>query len=156
MWGPSGVATAAKVNIVTSNNVSWEDAFQFDPPGRTGYPYPPYWPWGATGPTWTFAGQNFRMDVKGNRGQTGALLSLDSGPTGSTVIVVDDSVNRILHFNVPEEVITGVTNITGTTGIGLLPGNYVYDFIMYDGSNPPIRIMLMQGKFIVQDGVTGG
>ncbi len=153
MWGPSGVVTAARVDIVTSDNVTWEDAFQFDPPAMTGCPPPPYWPCGATGPTWTFAGQNFLMEIKGNRGQTMPTLSLDSGPTGSTLFVVDDSVNRILHANVPQAVLIGQTGATGATGIGLLPGEYPYNFIMYDGSNPSVRVMLMQGQFIVQHGV---
>jgi len=155
MWGPSGVITAAKVNIATSDNVTWEDAFQFDPPAGTGCcePQPPYWPCGSTGPTWTFAGQKFVMDIKGNRGVTATNLTLDNGPTGSTLFVVDDSTNRILHANVPQQVLLGQTGATGATGAGLIPGEYDYNFIMYDGSSPPIRIMLMQGKFILEHGV---
>ena len=147
-------ATAAIVNIVTADNVTWNDPFQFDPPGPTyGCPPPPYWPGGATGPSWTFQGQNFQMDIKAWRGQTQALLSLDSGVTGSTIIVVDDSVNRVLHANVPQNVLSGFSGSTGVTGPGLIPGKYVYDFIMYDGSNPPVRIKLMQGEFWVEHGV---
>ena len=156
MWGPSGVVTAAKVDIVTSDNVSWEDAFQFDPPGMTGWPSPPYWPWGVSGPMWSLTGQFFRMDIKGNKGQTGALMSLDSGPTGSTLFTINDPDARILLVDVPEAVLLGHTGVTGATGAGLIPGEYAYDFIMYDGSDPPIRIMLMQGRFIFQHGVTGG
>src|ERR1700684_3581036 len=123
MWGSSGVVTAANVDLVTSNNVTYEDAFQFDPPGMTGCPPPPYWPCGATGPTWGFTGQNFRMDIKGNKQQPSPLLSFTSA---AGEIVVQDVTNRILNFNVPESTYVGV----------LVPGVYVYDFIMFDNSSP--------------------
>ena len=32
----------------------------------------------------------------------------------------------------------------------------LFDFIMFDGSIPPIRVMLMQGTFKLQPGITGG
>jgi hypothetical protein len=139
--GPYGVATAARVDLVTSVNTTYEDAFQFDPPAVPGQPPPPYYPGGATGPTWTFLNQNFRMDLKTNINASGPSLTLTSS---DGQIVVDDVINRILHFNVPE------------SAISLVPGTYIYDFIMYDGSIPPIRVMLMQGKFYLQPGVTGG
>ena len=157
--GPYGPPTSARVEIATSSNSTWADAFQFDPPwGTTGYcggGYS-YAAIGGTGPTWGFSGQNFRLDVKGNRGQTGPLLSINSQPVNSTLIVVDDPVNRILHFNVPEAVLGGGTGATGATGQGLIPGEYVYDFVMYDNSNPPVRIVLMYGRFVVINGITGG
>ena len=154
-WGPSGVATAARVDIVTSDNVTLEDAYQFDPPPMTGCAPPPYWPCGATGPTWGFTGNFFQMDVKGNRGQTGPLLSV-WGPTGgSNMIQVQDQTNRILNFNVPPKVLTGaITGTTGATGIGLLPGRYLYDFLMIQPGTPDIVTMLMQGTLTVQHGVT--
>lgn len=144
MGGPSGLVTAARVDIVTSNNVTWEDALQFDPP-------PTYT--GCTGVNWGMTGQNFRMDIKGSRWQaTGPYLSI----TSPNQIIVDDATNRILHFNVPEAVITGATGAAGATGPGLVPGKYGYDFIMFDGSTPPVRVMLMQGNFVLSDGYTGG
>lgn len=61
-------------------------------------------------------------------------------------IVVDDYQNRVLHFNVPETVIQA----------SLVPGVYVYDFIMNDNSNPTVRVQLMHGLIRVTEGVTGG
>ena len=96
------------------------------------------------------------MDVKGNAGQSAPLLSIDNGVPGSTLVVVDDYANRILHFNVPENVLNGLTGATGATGQGLIPGDYVYDFVMYSNDNPPVRTVLMGGRFIVTNGITGG
>lgn len=144
--------TAARVDIATATNVTWQDAFQFDPPPIPGLPTPPYNN-GATGPAWTLTGQNFVMDIKGNVQGTGPALTLDSGPTGSVMFIVDDANNRILHSNVPDTVLTGLTGATGATGPGLIPGRYIYNFVMYDASNPSIRIMLMEGKFHLEQGV---
>jgi hypothetical protein len=126
MYGP-GPQTSAYVDIATSTNVTWEDAFQFGTPGDT---------------SWSFNGQNFRLDIKGNKIQTSPLLSISSG---AGQIVVDDPVQRVLHTLVPETVI----------GI-LVPGEYEYDLIMFDNLSPPTRIALMHGKFRLQEGITGG
>ena len=123
-----GYVTKAKVNLVIDNNMTWIDAFQFGTVGDT---------------TWSFTGQNFRLDIKGNRDQTAALLSLTSG---AGTIVVDDVVQRILHVNVPESAIVAV----------LLPGEYVYELMMYDNSVPAVRVPLMGGRLIVNQGITGG
>lgn len=121
--------TAARVDIVTGDNVTWIDAFQFGVAGDT---------------TWSFTGQNFRLDIKGNKNtEAVALLSITSG---AGQIVVDDAVNRILHTLVPESTITAA----------LVPGEYQYDLVMYDNSNPAQRIALMYGKFKLYHGVTGG
>lgn len=140
MHGPG--PTAAAVKIITSDNETFQDAFQFDPglgcgcgcAGATGA--------GATGPSWTL-GPNLRMDIKRNRSDTAALLSLTSA---AGEIVVDDPVNRLCHFNVPENTLT----------TALIPGEYVYDFVQYDNSNPPIRTVLMGGIFRLTHGVSGG
>ena len=132
---PNSVQTASPVDLVTANNVTWEDAFQFDPPN--GIP-------GVTGPTWTFQNQNFRMDVKTNINATGPIASWTSS---AGQIIVQDVVNRILSMNVPESQFP--LN-------GMVPGTYIYDFVMFDGSVPPIRVMLMKGKFKLQAGITGG
>jgi len=137
------------VDIVTATNVTWEDAFQFDPTGPTGCPV-------VTGQpsNWSLAGQNFRFSIKGNYGQTGPLLTIDSGPTGQQVIVIQDANNRIISTLVPDTAISGaVTGVTGVTGQGLIPGQYFYDLVMYDGSTPPVKIGLMHGIFKVQSGV---
>ena len=128
---PSAQAvTAALVDILTSTNVTFADAFQFGTPGDT---------------SWSFTGQTFRMDLKGNKyTQSTALLSLTSG---AGQIVVSEPVNRILYFNVPEATLSAA---------GIIPGEYEYDFIMIDTSVPPNRIALMYGKFKVVQGVTGG
>ena len=120
--------TRATVDIVIENNATWLDAFIFGTAGDT---------------TWSFTGQSFRLDVKGNKDETAALLSLTSG---AGTIVVDDVVQRILHLNVPE----------ATLSTALTPGEYVYELMMIDTSTPPVRVPLMGGKLIVVQGITGG
>lgn len=119
--------TSAIVNMEITNNATWEDAFRFGDSDDV---------------SWSFTSQNFRMDIKGNDEQTAALLTLS---TGNGRIVVDSAVQRILHFNVPDTVIAAA----------LVPGEYIYDLIMYDGSVPPVRVQLMSGKICVVQGVTG-
>ena len=122
--------TAARVDILTATNVTFADAFQFGTPGDT---------------SWSFTGQSFRMDLKSNKfGPNAALLSITSG---AGQIVVSDLVNRILYFDVPE---------ASFSAADVIPGEYDYDFIMYDSSNPAVRIALMYGKFKMVQGVTGG
>ena len=153
MNGYHGPPTAAKVVIVTNTNVTWEVSWHFDPPGPTGCM--PSWCYGGTGTDWSLDGMNFRMDIKGNRGMTGALLSI-VGPTGgSNAFQIQDANNRIVSSSVPDTVLSGAASMVGVTGQGLIPGNYVYDFIMYDGASPPNRIMLMYGPFILNLGITG-
>jgi hypothetical protein len=124
-------ASSAHVDLVAANNATFTDALQFDPPVA-----------GVTGPAWSFSNQNFRLDIKANH-ETAALLSLTSA---AGQIVVDDVTLRILHFNVPETVIAGA----------LIPGEYIYDFIMFDNSVPAIRVPIAHGRFVVTDGITGG
>lgn len=122
--------TAARVDILTATNVTFADAFQFGVSGDT---------------SWSFTGQSFRMDLKSNKfGPNAALLSITSG---AGQIVVSDPVNRILYFDVPEATFSAAD---------VIPGEYDYDFIMYDSSNPAVRIALMYGKFKMVQGVTGG
>ena len=120
--------TVARVDMEIYNNATWTDAFQFGVVGDT---------------SWNLAGQNFRLDIKGNKDSTTILLTLS---TATSTIVVDDTTQRILHFNVPETAIVAA----------LLPGEYVYDLVMYDYSTPAVRIVLMGGKLTVRQGVTGG
>lgn len=123
--------TQARVDIEMQSNASFQQGFQFGNVGDT---------------SWSFSGQSFRMDIKANKWIAGsaALVSLTSG---AGQIVVDDPVNRILHFNVPESIFSAG---------GVIPGEYDYDFIMIDGSNPPVRVPLMGGRFKMGQGVTGG
>lgn len=120
--------TASWTELETWDNATFQDAFEFGTAGDT---------------SWSFTNQNFRMDIKGNADDTVPLLTLLST---SNDIVVDDAVNRILHFNVSESTLTAA----------LTPGCYVYDLIMYDGSSPPVRVPLMRGTFELKHGVTGG
>lgn len=133
----NGPPTAARVDFSAQDNVTFQDAIQFDPKGATGAT-------GATGPfaPWTLTGQNFRMDIKRRRDDTSALLSL----TSPSEIVVDDPILRVIHFNVSETTLTAA----------LIPGRYIYDFIMFDNSNPAIRVPLMYGDFWFKHGITGG
>jgi len=150
--GPSGVPTSARVDLSAVNNATWEDAFQFDPTGPTGS-QPSFWPPGVTGPAWTLTNQNFLVTIKGNLLQPTPLLQIDTGVTGCTLLVVDDPNSRILHMNVPDVVMNGFTGATGCTGPGLIPGWYIYDFIMYGQSSPPVKTALMHGRFQFADGV---
>jgi hypothetical protein len=125
----ASAVTAARVDIVTPDNTTWTDAFQFGIQGDT---------------SWSFTNQNFRLDIKGNKfTQPTYLLSLTSA---AGQLIVQDPVQRILQMDVPEATLTGA----------LVPGDYEYDLIMFDGSVPPIRIALMYGKFKLVHGVTGG
>jgi hypothetical protein len=118
--------TSAWVNITIANTVTWQDAFQFGVVGDT---------------TWSFTGQNFKLEVKASRDDAAALFTAS---TASGSIVVDDVVQRVLHMNVPE-----------ATLLANLPvAEYVYDLVMYDGSVPPLRVQLMQGELQVKQGVT--
>lgn len=119
------VPTAAIVDIVAANTVTLQEAFQF----------------GLTTDIWTFTGQNFKMEVKASRDDAVGLVAWTS--LGGT-IVVDDAVNRVLHLNVSEAAIQAALPV----------GEYVYDLVMFDGSAPPIRSLLMQGKLFVTQGVT--
>lgn len=118
--------TSAIVDIAVSDNATVQDAFQFGTPGDT---------------TWSFTAMTFKMEVKASRDDTAPLVTWTSG---SGQIIVDDAVNRVLHLNVPDTAVQA----------SLPPAEYVYDFIMLDGSTPAIRTQLMQGKFTVCRGVT--
>ena len=123
--------SSAPVTLVAADNATFAASIQFDPPVA-----------GVTGPAWTLTGQKFAMDIEANHEQNTPLLSLRSD---DGEIVVDDVTDRIIHFNVPYTVIQAA----------LVPGEYVYDLVMYDTASPPVRTVLMHGKFIVGDGVTG-
>lgn len=118
--------TCAIVDITIANTVTWNDAFQFGVIGDT---------------TWSFTGQNFKLEVKASRDDATALFTASS--TGGSIIV-DDVVQRVLHMNVPE----------ATLQANLPVAEYVYDLVMYDASVPPIRVQLMQGEVEVTQGVT--
>jgi hypothetical protein len=109
-----------------TNNATWEDSFVFGDTGDV---------------SWSFTGQHFVADIKGTADDPNPLLSL-SDIDGE--IVVDDAVQRILHFNVDD------ATIQQSLGLGC----YVYDLVMYDTSVPPIRVVLMHGKLQVCQGVT--
>src|ERR1035437_3854766 len=119
--------TSARVDIEITNNTTWNDAFIFGVVGDT---------------SWNFSGQNFRLDVKSNKDQAAALLTIS---TPLTTIVVDDITLRVLHFDVQDTVVAAA----------LVPGDYVYDLVMYDFSTPPVRVQLMSGKLKVTQGITG-
>lgn len=118
--------TAAWVNIFAGDNATLQDAFQFGKSGDT---------------SWSFTGQNFKMEIKASRDDASPLLTLTSAG-GS--IVVDDVVLRVLHLNVPEAALQAAVPV----------GEYVYDLVMFDASVPPIRSVLMQGRFQLKHGVT--
>lgn len=123
---PATASTAASVDITVVNTVTLQEAFQFGVVGVD---------------TWTFTGQNFKMEVKASADDP---VGLATWTTVAGSIVVDDAINRVLHLNVPYTAIQAA-----------LPcGAYVYDLVMYDASVPAIRTQLMQGNLVVQQGVT--
>lgn len=118
--------TCAIVDLTNQDNQTIQDALQFGTLGDT---------------TWSFAGMSFKMEVKASRDDATPLVTWTSG---GGQIVVDDAVNRVLHLNVPDTVVQAL----------LPPAEYVYDLLMLDGSTPPIRTPLVQGRFIIKRGVT--
>lgn len=121
-----GALTAAIVNLYTNDNATFQDPLQFGVAGDT---------------SWSFAGMSFEMSVKASRDDQTPLATFFSS---SGDIIVDNAATRVLHFNVPNTIIQAK----------LPPAEYVYDLVMYDGSNPPIRTVLCQGCFVVEHGVT--
>lgn len=123
----SATSSAATTDITVDDNVTWRDAFRFGIEDDT---------------TWSFTGASFIMEVKADVNDTLPLYTLTSA---GGEIVVDDAVQRVLHFNVPE----------ATVRANLPVGVYVYDLVMFDGSVPPVRDLLMTGTVYVVRGVTG-
>lgn len=118
--------TSAHVDLQIDNNGTWQDAFQFGEPDDT---------------TWTLTGQTFSMDVQRDYYDATPKLSLTSA---GGRIIIDDVRQRVIHLNVdPADIQTS-----------LKPGTYVYDLVMTDGSIPGIRVPLMHGIVIVEQGVT--
>lgn len=116
----------AIVDIELANNVYWDDAFQYGKIGDT---------------SWSFTGKSFLLDMKVNKSDATAVLSLSSG---AAQIVVDDAVQRILHFFVSDHVIRAA----------LTPcQRYFYDLIMVDSVTGQ-RDALMRGEICVAQGVT--
>lgn len=118
--------TSAHVDLAIDNNATWQDAFQFGQPGDF---------------SWTLNGQSFELEVQRNRYDAAPLLTLSST---NGRIIVDDAIQRVIHFNVSPE------NIRAS----LTPGIYVYDLLMGDGSSPSIRTSLMHGRLGIGQGVT--
>jgi hypothetical protein len=116
--------TSARVDLRIDNNGTWEDAFQFGEPGDT---------------TWDLAGQTFEMDVQLNPYDTVPLLSLS---TANGRIIVDDTIQRVIHFLVDPADIQA----------SLRPGIYVYDLVMIYQTT--VRVPLMHGVVQVVQGVT--
>jgi hypothetical protein len=125
MWDQGQSATAAKTELKIGNNVTWRDAFQFGQPGDF---------------TWTLD-PNWEMEIKLDRYQATPLLNPS---TANGEIVVADANQRVIYMNVSSAVIQA----------SLQPGVYVYDLIMFDNSNPPIRSVLMYGPLTVVQGVS--
>jgi hypothetical protein len=118
--------TSAHEDLKIDNNGTWMDAFQFGTPTDT---------------TWTLTGQSFELDVQRNPYDPVPLLHMDSA---GGQIVIDDMVQRVIHFNVSPAVLQA----------SLPPGTYVYDLVMVDASTPSVRVPLMHGVLKVAQGVT--
>ena len=125
-------ATSAHVDMAIDNNGTWEDAFQFGMPNdpNTGLPIP-----------WSLAGQHFLMNVQVSRYDASPLLTLT---TANGRILTLDATNRVVQLNVDPATIQASLPI----------GEYVYDFVMLDASNPNIRVPLMHGRVCVSKGVS--
>lgn len=122
-WGAHSV-TSARVDLQIDNNGTWMDAFQFGAPGDS---------------TWNLIDQQFELDVQRNPYDLVPLLSLT---TANGRIIVDDEIQRVIHFNVPPDDIQAALD----------PGTYVYDLVMI--SNIEQRVPLMHGTVQVTQGVT--
>lgn len=116
--------TSAYEELTISNNGTWSDAYQFGTDDDT---------------TWTLDGCTFELDVQRNSYDAVPLLQLS---TANGRIVIDDTVQRVIHFNVAPEDIQAA----------LQPGTYVYDLVMIDSSS--IRTPLMHDPLTVVQGVT--
>jgi hypothetical protein len=116
--------TSAHVDLRIDNNGTWQDAFQFGTPDDT---------------SWTLTGQAFELDVQRSPYDLVPLLHMDSA---GGQIVIDDVVQRVIHFNVPPSDLQA----------NLSPGTYVYDLVMVNGSN--VRVPMMHGALIVAQGIT--
>lgn len=119
------MSTAARVDMEIYNNVTWQDAFRFGDDDDT---------------SWSFTDKTFEMDVKASRDDAAALFTLTSG---NGRIVVDDEVERVLHFNAEDPDFSVV----------LPAATYVYDLIMIDDVSG-VRTQLMHGKVTVKVGVS--
>lgn len=122
-------STSAPTNLVIDNNSTWMDAFRFGKEGDT---------------SWTLDNQGFELDVQLSPYDLVPLLSLS---TSNGRIIVDDTVQRVIHFNVAPDDIQAA----------LRPGVYVYDLVMVDESNPSppaTRVLFMHGNLKVTQGVT--
>lgn len=117
--------TSAHVDLTLDNNTTWSDAFQYGDLDDT---------------TWTLNGCSFTMDVQIAYYDVAPRLSLASS---AGTIVTDDSVQRVIHLNVPAAAIQA----------SLMPGVYVYDLVMTDAMGT--RTALMHGYVEVSQGVTG-
>lgn len=125
MWEQGQSVTSAETNIIIGNNVTWQDAFQFGQPGDFTWQLQPNW----------------EMEIKLDRFQTTSFLNPS---TANGQIVVDDINQRVIHLNVAP----------ATIQAALQPGVYCYDLVMFDGSTPPIRTVLMHGLLKVVQGVS--
>lgn len=117
--------TSACVDIYASNNGTLADAFRFGTLGDT---------------SWDFDNKTFEMEVKASRDDVTALLELTSA---AGEIVVDDTVERVLHLNVTPTALQAA----------LPPAEYVYDLLMTDTITSVVT-PLMQGKLYIRQGVT--
>jgi hypothetical protein len=124
-WGQNQSATSAEAKIVIGNGTTWQDAFQFGQSGDFTWQLQPNW----------------EMEIKLDRFQMTPLLNPS---TANGQIIVDDVVQRVIHFNVPPSVIQAA----------LQPGIYVFDLVMFDNSTPAIRTVLMHGLLKVIQGVS--
>src|SRR6516165_10296799 len=123
MWDQNQSATSAETKIVIGNGTTWQDAFQFGQSGDFTWQLQPNW----------------EMEIKLDRFQMTPLLNPS---TANGQIIVDDVVQRVIHFNVPPSVIQAA----------LQPGIYVFDLVMFDNSTPAIRTVLMHGLLKVIQG----
>lgn len=117
--------TRSEVNIGIMNNASWDDAFQFSTP--------------SSDLQWNLDGQGFVLQVKHRKEDTVILVELS---TNASTIIIDDSELRVIHLNYPPNLIQE----------NLIPGEYVYDLLMFDEDG--VVVNLMGGELKVIQGIT--
>lgn len=119
--------TAAQVDIWITDNATFQDAWQYNPPAGT---------------TLNFAGNSFEMGVKASRDDVANLVLFTSG--GGQIVIASPVNPAVINMNVVDTVIQ----------TSLPSAEYDYDLIMLDTSVPPIRTLLQFGKLFVKHGVT--
>lgn len=128
----------AIVDFEIHNNAFFNDGLQMGKPSDT---------------SWSLAGKYLLCDIRKNKADAVALLSLDSRvtPTPAQTLVIDDATARVFHFWVDDHVIRD--HLSPVDPAVARSGVYFYDVIMGDIATGE-RDFMITGKIVVKQGVT--